>query len=143
MRSLIIGAITLFTLLTIGCSKTETQTAKENGNTTDFGPAPTTSTVCPWGDDDDPQPMLHGRVKDASTMDDLLGVCVNLKTSGNVFVDVIGTDSSGHYYFNEVSSGSYNLVFSKTGYYTKTIPIVVDTIPQEVSTQLNPIPSIP
>lgn len=140
MKSLLMGAIALFTLMTIGCSKTEMQNAQHNNKSIGVLTTPPVSTICPWGDDEDPQPMLYGRVKDEATLVDLTGVCVNLETSSQEFIAVIGTDSLGHYYFNEVDSGSYNLIFSKVGYAAQTIPVTVVATPQEVNTQLTVIP---
>lgn len=135
MLKLVFSAAILFVAL-IGCSKYESERLQTlEGTQLQFG-----ESECPGGDDEDPLPSLRGTVTDTTTLDSLEGVCVKLKTSLDVLVAETGTDSDGHYYFNQVANGTYNLVFSKTGYLNKTIPVTVNSTPLFVHAQLVPEP---
>lgn len=122
MKKIALVVASLVTVFVIGCSK------YESGNDTatqDVYGTESVEYLCPEGDDEDPLPTLRGTVTDSVSQDSLQGACVNLFTSTDTFVASIGTDDNGHYYFNSVADGSYKLVFSKTNYITKTIPITV------------------
>ena len=136
MKVSIIGAAIFLAVLITGCSKNET----ENEQAFDEVPVLSGETTCEGGDDEDPQPMLRGTVVDSTTQDSITGVCVKLVTDQQVFVAIIGTDDNGHYYFNEVNDGDYNLVFYRSGYVTKTIPVSVSGTPQTVDAELRPEP---
>lgn len=122
----------VFVALVIGCSKYES----ENNKAQDESLVQFVDSECQGRDDEDPIPMLRGTVTDSTTLDSLEGVCVKLLTSLDVLVDETGTDAEGHYFFNDVANGSYKLVFSKTGYVTKTIPVSIVSTPLYVHAQL-------
>ncbi|MHB1279523.1 MAG: carboxypeptidase-like regulatory domain-containing protein [Bacteroidia bacterium] len=135
MLKLVFSAAILFVALLVGCSKYESENKADEGSQVQFG-----ESECTGGDDEDPLPSLRGTVTDTATLDSLMGVCVKLTTDADVFVAVIGTDSNGHYYFNQVANGSYKLVFTKTGYVTKTIPTSISSSPITLDAQLRQTP---
>ncbi len=87
---------------------------------------------CDEGENEDPQPMLSGNVQD-DVGNDIHRACVEIKTTLGVSVDIIGTDSSGHYFFNNVANGSYNLIVSASGYTTEVIPFTVTGSSQTIN----------
>lgn len=92
---------------------------------------------CNEGDDEDPQPMLNGVVKDnTAAHNPIYHACVEIKTSGGTSVSIIGTNAVGHYYFNSIAIGTYNLVVSAPGYTTQTIPFTVTGSPQTLDVTL-------
>lgn len=92
---------------------------------------------CDEGEDEDPQPMITGMVYDNSTSNPIYHACVELRTTGGSFVGMIGTDVNGHYYFNSVPNGYYNLTVARAGYTTQIVPITVSGSPQTVNVPLN------
>ncbi|KAB2913751.1 MAG: carboxypeptidase regulatory-like domain-containing protein [Bacteroidetes bacterium] len=92
-------------------------------------------TYCEEGDNEDSQPMLSGSVSYSSNP--LYHACVEVRTTGGVLVSVIGTDSIGHYFFNVLSNGSYNLIVSYPGLSPKTTPITISGTPQTVNVSLD------
>lgn len=136
MKKSIIATAILFVVLLVGCSKNES----DNNKVLEESQVRFEESECEGGDDEDPLPSLRGTVTDTATLDSLEGVCVKLLTTEDVFVAGIGTDSNGHYYFNQVDDGNYKLVFTKIGYITKIIPIVVSSSPQSVNAQLRQAP---
>lgn len=102
----------------------------------DAAPLAATETYCDEGDNEDSQPMLSGAVTD-SVGGALYHACVEIRTTGGTFVAIIGTDSVGHYFFNSVSNGNYNLLVSYPGYTTKTTPFTVSGTPQTIDVSLN------
>ncbi|HCS21246.1 MAG TPA: hypothetical protein DIW47_11915 [Bacteroidetes bacterium] len=135
MLKLVFSAAILFVAF-VGCSKYESERPQSlEGTQVQFG-----ESECPGGDDEDPLPSLRGTVTDTLSQDSLAGVCVKLTTEGNSLVAETGTDTNGHYYFNQVANGNYKLVFSKTGYITKSIPVTVSSSPLTVDVELRPTP---
>lgn len=102
----------------------------------DTVPLAATETYCDEGDNEDPQPMLSGAVTD-SVGGALYHACVEIRTTGGTLVAIVGTNSVGHYFFNSVSNGGYNLKVSYPGYSTKTTPITITGTPQTVDVSLN------
>lgn len=92
-------------------------------------------TYCEEGDNEDSQPMLSGSVSYSSNP--LYHACVEVRTTGGVLVSVIGTDSVGHYFFNVLSNGNYNLIVSYQGLSPKTTPITISGTPQTVNVSLD------
>lgn len=134
MKKALIVSSVLFVAILFGCSKNgpETDRAQQESSIR--------SGECPGGDDEDPLPTLRGTVVDSLSLDSLQGVCVTLETDEYVFVAVIGTDNNGHYYFNEVANGAYQLVFSKSGYIDKTVPVMINSTPLTINAQLRLVP---
>lgn len=138
MKTVIAIAILIGCVFCVGCSKTE-QVVKQTANTengSNGGMQLRSEGFCDEGDNEDPQPMLSGNVYD-SLGGAVYHACVELKTTGGTLVASIGTNSSGHYYFNTVSNASYNLVVSRSGYVTKTTPVTISGTPQTVNVILN------
>jgi protocatechuate 3,4-dioxygenase beta subunit len=121
------------------CSKNEqitTQTNHNNGTIAMQESFDLTETYCDEGEDEDPQPMLSGGVTD-SVGNDLYRACVEIQTTGGSPVSIIGTDSSGHYFFNSVSNGSYSLKVSYPEYTPKITPFTVSGTPQTINVVLD------
>lgn len=136
MQKLIFTAAIVFVAFIVGCSKYES----ENNQAPEESVIQSVDSECELRDDDDPIPILRGTVTDSTTLDSLAGACVKLYTSLDVFVDGMATNSEGFYYFNQLASGSYKLVFSKDGYITKTTPVSIVSTPLYVHAQLVPEP---
>jgi len=92
-------------------------------------------TSCDEGENEDPQPMLSGGVQD-DLGNDVYHACVEIQTTLGVQVAIIGTDSSGHYFFNSVSNGSYNLVINASGFSPKVTPFSVIGTAQTINVVL-------
>ena len=81
---------------------------------------------CQEGDDEDPQPILSGAIRDNTVFSNpIYHACVEVRTTGYVLVSTIGSDINGHYYFNSLANGSYYLVVSASGFTTQSIPFTV------------------
>jgi len=132
MKKIALVATLLFVVFAVGCSKYES----ENDTTQEVSEIKSGESSCPGGDDEDPLPTLRGTVVDTVSLDSLQGACVNLLTTSNILVTSTGTDDYGHYYFNSVADGSYKLVFAKSGYISKTIPITVASNSLTVNAEL-------
>jgi hypothetical protein len=92
---------------------------------------------CTEGDDEDPEPMMCGVITDNTNFHNpIYHSCVELKTTSGVLVATIGSDINGHYFFNRVSAGSYNLVVSAAGYATKVVQVTLDGTPQTIDVVL-------
>lgn len=129
MKLLLIFATSLSSLFVTGSDHLE---GTKNSNMTQFSPI--IEIPCNEGEDEEPVPMLSGRIADNTMFNNpLYHACVELKTTGGTLVSIIGTNFNGHYYFNSVSNGSYNLVVSASGFTTQTIPITVSGSPQIVN----------
>lgn len=90
---------------------------------------------CDAGEDEDPLPMLAGTVKNTSN-NPIARACVEVKTPGGLQIAITGTDSLGHYYFNSVINGNYNLIVTKLGYLPDTTAITVAGTAQTVNVTL-------
>jgi hypothetical protein len=88
---------------------------------------------CTEGDDEDPEPMLFGEVKDNNPFPNPFhNACVELKTTGGVLIANTGTNINGHYYFNSVVNGVYNIVVTVSGHVPSVVPVTVSGTPQNV-----------
>jgi hypothetical protein len=92
---------------------------------------------CAEGDDEDPEPLLCGAIRDNTAFHNpIYHACVELRKTDGVLVATIGTNINGHYYFNRIQSGTYNLVVSANGYLTQVIPITISGPPQTIDVNL-------
>lgn len=140
MKNLFFFLTTISCIFFASCSKSEQVTLQGNqDNVTEMhimNSSDLTETYCDEGEDEDPQPMLSGAVTD-SVGNTLYHACVEIQTTGGSPVAIIGTDSSGHYYFNSVSNGTYSLKVSYPGYTPKYTPFTVSGTPQTLNVILN------
>ncbi len=144
MRKFMIISALFVVVSIVGCAKEEAGGEKKKQLVIeDYPQLKTSENVCEGGDDEDPQPMLMGGVIDSIGLTPVSGVCVELRTISDVFVDIIGTDNAGHYYFNEVDTGSYKLVFSREGYFSKVAYFDIIGVPEVVNVQLRKLPVTP
>lgn len=135
MKKIIFFIITAGSIVFTSCTKTEQVVTQTTDNITATGSFDLES-YCDEGEDEDPQPALSGNVTD-SIGGAFYHACVELRTTGGVLVAIIGTDISGHYFFNSVSSGSYNLIVSYPGYMPKTVPLTLTGTPRIEDVVLN------
>ena len=92
---------------------------------------------CEEGDDEDPQPILSGRITDNTVAQNPIHhACVELRTTGGAFYGIIGSDANGHYYFNTVPNGNYNMMVTAAGHTTQIVGVTVSGTPQSVNVQL-------
>ena len=92
---------------------------------------------CDEGEDEDPQPILSGRISDNTVAQNPIHhACVELRTTGGTFYGIIGSDANGHYYFNSVPNGTYNMTVTASGYTTQIVGVTVSGTPQSVNVQL-------
>lgn len=92
-------------------------------------------TACEEGEDEDPHPMISGHVRTVLNAP-IQGACIAVKTLSNVQVAIIGSDTFGHYFFNSMPNGSYNLVVTADGFVPKSTPFTVSGVPQNINVQL-------
>ena len=91
---------------------------------------------CNEGDDEDPQPIMVGIVSYNSLLSipvPIYHACVELKTTSGTSITITGTNINGHYYFNSITSGTYDLVFSAPGFTTQTIRVTISGTPQTMN----------
>jgi hypothetical protein len=92
---------------------------------------------CETGDDEDPQPMLTGTITDNSVAKNpISNACVEVRTTGGVFVGIIGSNNVGHYYFNSLANGTYYVTANATGHTAQTATVNVSGTPQSVDIAL-------
>lgn len=131
MKIILFSLASALGLVTLGFTHREPETKK------DVPVVQSVHTECEEGDDEYPQPKLKGRVTDNTPSETpIYHACVEVRTSGGTFVGIIGTDANGHYYFNTLAPGTYNLTVSASGFTTQVVPLTIGSSPLIVNVHL-------
>jgi len=133
MKSFVFALLSLFgTILFLeSCTEREEQpgSTQENLFRSDLD-------VCEGGDDEEPFPMLSGFVKDSAGAP-IVSACVEVETDQGEFVDIIGTDSNGYYFFNYLANDDYVIEARRYGYEDKQEFIQITGSPETVNFYLD------
>jgi hypothetical protein len=136
MNHLLIIAVSISSMFTTDFNNREQDYSQEDKKAQTFHLfSPLVENPCNEGDDEDLEPLLSGRVSNIFNVP-IYHACIEIKTLGGSSVAIIGSDINGHYYFNSVASGTYNMFFSAPGYTTQVIPVTVSGTPQPVDAVL-------